>query len=227
MLVSNSFDFLCGQLSRLLLKIFFRILPFSRNGPLIFNKYNNYYAADLKEFIAPDKSAKQDFRLDTHFDLLPGNADAFAAEIEKYVKQFGYSFLLNVPTTCQVDATNANLFAYSNSNHMLETWNRVTDKNIAINANEIWRMQDLTHDTNDFQIAEMTQAHGEVGMANVVTIVGRKNFLERWKSTVSSHQIMQLLSPEVQVAIIIHKKKNNGLILCPMKQSTMVILFCM
>jgi hypothetical protein len=90
---------------------------------------------------------------------------------------------------------------------MLETWNRVTDKNIAINANEIWGMQDWTHGTNDFQIAEMTQAWGKVGMANVVTIVGCKNFLERWKSTVMSHQIMQLLSPEAQVAIKIHKKK--------------------
>jgi hypothetical protein len=78
--------------------------------------------------------AKQDFRPDTHFKLLPGNADAFAAEIEKYAKQFDYSYLLNVPTTRQVNATNANLFAYSNSNHKVETWNRVTDKNIAINA---------------------------------------------------------------------------------------------
>jgi hypothetical protein len=53
----------------------------------------------------------------------------------------------------------------------------------------------------------MTQARGKFGMANVVTIVGRKNFLERLKSTVMSHQIMQLLSPEAQVAIKIHKKK--------------------
>jgi hypothetical protein len=101
------------------------------------NPYNNYYTADLKEFIALDKSAKQDFCLDTHFDLLPGNADAFSAEIEKNAKQFGYSFLLNVPTTHQVNATNAKLFIFSNLNHMLETLNRITDKNIAINTNEI------------------------------------------------------------------------------------------
>jgi hypothetical protein len=44
----------------------------------------------------------------------------------------------------------------------------------------------------------MTQAHGEVGIANVVTIVGRKKFFERWKSTVMSHQIMQLLPPEAK-----------------------------
>jgi hypothetical protein len=45
------------------------------------NPYDNYYAADLKEFIAFFKLAKQDFRPDTHFDLFLGNADAFAAEI--------------------------------------------------------------------------------------------------------------------------------------------------
>ncbi len=72
-------------------------------------------------------------------------------KLKKYAKQFSYSFLFNVPTTHQVDATNANLFAYSNSNHMLETWNRVTDKNIAINANEIWGMQYQTHGTNIFK----------------------------------------------------------------------------
>jgi hypothetical protein len=41
-----------------------------------------------------------------------------------------------------------------------------------------------------------------------------------------SHQIVQLLSPEVQVAIKNHKKKIKGLILCLMKQSMMVVLFC-
>jgi hypothetical protein len=161
----------------------------------------------LKEFIALDKSVKQDFHLDTRFDLLPENLDAFAAAAVKYAMQFGYSFLLNVPTAHQVDATNANLFTYSASNHMLETWNRVMDKSIAINANETWGTRDWTRGNDDFQIAEMTQARSEVGMANAVTIIGGKRILERWKSTIMSHQIMQLLSPEVQVAIKIHKKR--------------------
>ena len=61
------------------------------------NPYNNFYAADSKEFISLDKSAKQDFHLDTRFDLGPENLDAFAVAAEKYAKQFGYSFLLNEP----------------------------------------------------------------------------------------------------------------------------------
>jgi hypothetical protein len=102
------------------------------------NPYNNCYAANLKEFISFYKAAKQDFHLETHYNLLTGNANSFAANLKKLSKQFGYGFLLNIPTTCQTDATDANTFAYSNQIHMLETWNRVTDKHIAINANKIW-----------------------------------------------------------------------------------------
>jgi hypothetical protein len=108
------------------------------------NPYNNYYAANSKEYISLDKAAKQDFKPETHYDLLPGNADAFAVDLEKYAKHFGYGFLLNVPSTCIVNAENANTFTYSNQVHMLETWNQVTHANIAINANEIWGMRDWT-----------------------------------------------------------------------------------
>ena len=95
-----------------------------------------------KEFISLDKAAKQDFRPETRYDILPGNAESFAADLEKYSKQFGYGFLLNVPSTRTVDTTNSNAFVYSNQIHMLETWNQVTDTNISINANEIWGTRD-------------------------------------------------------------------------------------
>ncbi len=85
------------------------------------NPYNNYYAANSKEFISLDKAEKQDFHPETRYDLLPGNADSFAADLEKLSKKFGYGFLLNIPTTCQTDATDANTFVYSNQIHMLET----------------------------------------------------------------------------------------------------------
>ena len=172
------------------------------------NPYNNYYAANSKEFISLDKAAKQDIRPETRYDLLPGNADSFAADLEKYSKQFGYGFLLNIPTMRQIDATDANVLIYSNQIHMLETWNRVTDENVAINANEIWGARDWTRGAiNNKQIAEMTATRGEIGTAQAVTLIGRKKFLERWKSTILSHQVMQLLTPEAQIAIKINKKK--------------------
>ena len=172
------------------------------------NPYNNNYAANSKEFISLDKAAKQDIRPETRYDLLPGNADSFAADLEKYSKQFGYGFLLNIPTMRQVDATDVNALTYSNQIHMLETWNRVTDENVAINANEIWGARDWTRGAiNNKQIAEMTATRGEIGTAQAVTLIGRKKFLERWKSTILSHQVMQLLTPEAQIAIKINKKK--------------------
>jgi len=127
---------------------------------------------------------------------------------KKYSKQYGYGVLLNIPTMRQVDAADANALTYSNQFHMLETWNRVTDENFAINANEIWGTRDWTRGAiNNKQIAEMTATRGEIGTAQTVTSIGRKKFLERWKSTILSHQIMQLLTPEVQIAIKINKKK--------------------
>jgi hypothetical protein len=163
------------------------------------NPYNNYYAANSKEFISLDKAAKQDFRPGTCYDLLPGNADSFAVDIEKYAKHYGYSFLLNIPSTRAVDATNVNAFVYSDQVHMLETWNQVTDANIGINANKIWGTHDWTQGTpvkGTFQIAEMNAARGEIGTANAVSLIGRKKFLERWKSTILSHQVMEMLTPE-------------------------------
>ena len=38
------------------------------------NPFNNYYAATSKEFISLDKAAKQDFKLENRYALLPGNA---------------------------------------------------------------------------------------------------------------------------------------------------------
>ena len=174
------------------------------------NPFNNYYAANSKEFISLDKAAKQDFKPENRYDLLPGNADSFAADLEKYAKHYGYGFLLNVPSTRTPDAAAANTYIYSNPIHMLETWNQVTDANVAINANEIWGTRDWTQGTpigGVLQIAEMTNARGEIGAANVVTLIGRKKFLERWKSTIMSHQIMEMLTPEAQVAIKLHKNK--------------------
>jgi hypothetical protein len=53
----------------------------------------------------------------------------------------------------------------------------------------------------------MSGAHGKISAANAVTLIGCKKFLERWKSTILSHQIMAMLTPEAQIAIKIHKSK--------------------
>jgi hypothetical protein len=53
----------------------------------------------------------------------------------------------------------------------------------------------------------MTATRGKIGPTNVVTLLGCKKFLERWKSTILSHQIMEMLTPEAQVATKLHKNK--------------------
>jgi hypothetical protein len=53
----------------------------------------------------------------------------------------------------------------------------------------------------------LTQAHGKVGIAQAVTLIRHKKFLEQGKSIIHSHQIIQMLTPEAQVALKIHKNR--------------------
>ncbi len=147
------------------------------------NPYNNFQAANSKEYISLNKAAKQDFKPETHFDLIPGNSDPFSAEIEKYSTQFGYGGLLNVPTDCNVDPTDANAITYKNPANMTETWNKINDELTAKNANEVWGTRNWTVSTTK-QIEELTAARGEVGTAAALTKIGKKKFMERWKSTI-------------------------------------------
>ncbi len=47
------------------------------------NPYNNFQAANWKEYISLDKGVKQDFCPETCFGLIPGNSDAFSAKIKR------------------------------------------------------------------------------------------------------------------------------------------------
>ena len=50
------------------------------------NTYNNYYTVISKEFISLANVAMQDFQPETQYNLLPGNADSFAANLENFSK---------------------------------------------------------------------------------------------------------------------------------------------
>ena len=141
------------------------------------NPYNNYQAANLKEYISLDKGAKQDFRPETRFDIIPGNSDLFSAEIEKCSAQFGYGALLNVPSERNVDATDPNIITYRNHINMIKTWNKITDDIIARNANEVWGTHIWMNPVIK-QVDELSAMHGKVGMAAALTKSGKKKFME-------------------------------------------------
>ena len=159
------------------------------------------HTANSKEFISLDRQLNK--TLNQKIDMIYSPAMLY----------FCYGILLNVPSTRTDDVAKANTFVYSNQIHMLGTWNQVTDVNVAINANEIWGTRNWTQGSSIggvFQIAEMTATRGEIDSTNAVTLLGRKKFLERWKSTIMSHQIMEMLTPEAQVAIKLQKNKYQG-----------------
>jgi hypothetical protein len=70
--------------------------------------------------------------------LIPGNSDAFSANIERCSKQFGYGSLFNIPTNQNVDTSDANKTPYSGHVNIINTWNKTSDDLIAGNANEVW-----------------------------------------------------------------------------------------
>ncbi len=119
--------------------------------------------------------------------------------------QFGYGALLNIPTNWDVDPTDENAITYKNPVNMTETWNKINSKLIAKNANEVWGTHNWTVSTTK-QIKELTAAHGEVGTAAALTKIGKKKFMEHWKSTILATQVMALLTPEAQNTIKIQKK---------------------
>ncbi len=90
----------------------------------------------------------------------------------------------------QVDLSDVNNITYINPIHFLETWNKINDDLIARNANKVWGPQDWTTPPPNIenQVAEITNACGKIGVANTVTRIGQKKFLERWKLTILSHQ---------------------------------------
>jgi hypothetical protein len=106
----------------------------------------------------------------------------------------------NAPTNCDVDTTDANIIIYKNQTNMVKTWNKMTDDIIAKNANEIWGTRNWTISPTK-QIEELSAMCSKVGTASVLTIIGKKKFMECWKSTILSYQVMELLTPKAQATI--------------------------
>jgi hypothetical protein len=170
------------------------------------NPYSNFQAANSKECISLIKGAKQDFRPETRFDIIPGNSNLFSAQVKKCATQFGYGSLLNVPSDCNVDATDSNVITYKNHINMIKTWNwnRMTDDIIAKNAIEVWGTCNWTISTTK-QVDELSATRGKVGTASALTKSGKKKFMERWKSTILAFQVMAMLSPDAQATIKIQE----------------------
>jgi hypothetical protein len=182
-----------------------KLLQFQTMSLYSTNPYNNVQAANSKEYISLDKGAKQDFHPETRFNLIPGNSDPFSNEFKKCSRQFGYGSLLNAPTNRDVDATDPNLLMFKDPINIIDTWNKITDDLIARNANETWGTRDWTIPIN-MEIMVLNNTRGKLGVAGIISKIGKKKFMERWKSSILAYEVMALLMPEAQASIIIYKK---------------------
>jgi hypothetical protein len=67
----------------------FCLLSFKKMALFSTNSYNNFQAANSKEYIAFDKGAKQDFCPGTCFDLIPGNSIPFQQRLKNMALSLG------------------------------------------------------------------------------------------------------------------------------------------
>ena len=63
---------------------------------------------------------------------------------------------------------------------MLETWNKINDDLIARKAKKVWGARNWTTPPPNIenQVTEITNAPGKIGVANTVTHIGQKKFLQ-------------------------------------------------
>ncbi len=87
---------------------------------------------------------------------------------------------------------------------MIKTWNKMTDDIIAKNANKVWGTRDWTISTTK-KIDKLTAAQAKVGTASVLTKSGKKKIMECLKSTILTHHVMALLTPNAQATITIQE----------------------
>ena len=82
---------------------------------------------------------------------------------------------------------------------MIKTWNKISDELIAKNTNEVWGTCNWTV-SNSKRIKELTARRGEVAASNI-TKIGKKKFMEHWKSTILASQVLALLTDKAQATI--------------------------
>jgi hypothetical protein len=97
------------------------------------------------------------------------------------------------------------VITYKDPINIIDTWNKITDDLIAKNANETWGTHDWTIPVN-MHIEALSDMRGKLGVAAVISKIGKMKFMECWKSSILAYQVMALLTPEAQASIKIHKK---------------------
>ena len=160
------------------------------------NPYASYHAPNSKEFIALNRSALIDYKPEQQFELLPGNADAFANQLEAISKQFSYNGLVKrVPLSKIVEADGTITFGDNKS--ILESWNQISLEAVLQNANETWG--DRTwNDVVPHEIQDLSNARGEVenGVRGDLNAQGKLVFIKRWRSRMLATHALKSLTPE-------------------------------
>ena len=143
-------------------------------------------------------AAIHNFKPEKTFKLCPENAVDFAAAISKCGAQYGYKGMMaRVPTTCTIDAADANNITYADHMDMINTFGVVTMDTIQKNATQLWGPKDWTVTDAPKTLIPPSHARGETTAAgNALNAEGRSLMLERFHSESMGAQAYALLDED-------------------------------
>ena len=172
------------------------------------NAYVQYHAVNSKEHMVLMNAAITNFKYDETFSIDSKSAHAFAEAIEELGQRFAYNGLISrVPTGCDFDAADANIFTFRDKRDIISSWNVLTEEDIQKNATMTFgnRTFTVTPDANK-DLVTPSQARGEVNAANL-TIAGKKLMLQRFQSTILAAHCLKLVGKPGRDSLRIHRNK--------------------
>ena len=172
------------------------------------NAYVQYHAVNSKEHMVLMNAAITNFKYDETFSIDSKSAHAFAEAIEELGQRFAYNGLISrVPTECDFDAADANIFTFRNKKDIISSWNVLTEEDIQKNATMTFgnKTFTVTLDANK-DLVSPSQARGEVNAANL-TIAGKKLMLQRFHSTILAAHCLKLVGKPGRDSLRIHRNK--------------------
>ena len=172
------------------------------------NAYVQYHAVNSKEHMVLMNAAITNFKYDETFSIDSKSAHAFAEAIEELGQRFAYNGLISrVPTGCDFDAADANIFTFRDKRDIISSWNVLTEEDIQKNATMTFgnRTFTVTPDASK-DLVTPSQARGEVNAANL-TIAGKKLMLQRFQSTILAAHCLKLVGKPGRDSLRIHRNK--------------------
>ena len=164
------------------------------------NPFGVFHSPGSKEHIDLNKQATINFKPKQQFDLIPANSQSFSTDLTANAEFYSYyGYLKSTPTTRTVDPADNTIITFGDRKSILTSWNEIDSDVIQNNATQLWGDRSWSV-TDNKEIDPLSAARGEV-VANNLNVAGKKQFMQRKRSTWLAHQSLQMLIPSAREQI--------------------------